>query len=141
VLSDSDEIAALVHAYARLIDAGDVDAVVALLEHSTWRSLPNGSTRRGSGEVRSVYENLMAGDGSVGTKHLLTNLTIEVAPDATTASSHCYWTVLQGAPGERIEITLSGQYTDTFEKVDDSWRFTDRLITVDLTGDAPKGAG
>jgi ketosteroid isomerase-like protein len=132
-MSDTDEITALVHSYARLLDAGDVDAVVALFEHSTWRSLPNGSTLRGSAQVRPVYENLMARAGKLRTKHLLTNLTIGVEPGATTAWSHCYWTVLQGAPGERIDITLAGQYTDAFEKIAGTWRFTDRLITVDLT--------
>ena len=133
-MTDADEIAALVHRYARLLDDGDVDAVVALFEHSTWRSLPVGSTLRGSAEVRPVYENLIAQDASHPTKHLLTNLTIDVEPGATTASSHCYWTVLRSVPGGGIEIALSGQYIDTFEKVDRSWRFTDRLITVDLTG-------
>jgi hypothetical protein len=59
-MSDADEISALVHSYARLLDAGDVDAVVAMFEHSTWRSLPNGSKRRGSAEIRPVYEHLMA---------------------------------------------------------------------------------
>jgi hypothetical protein len=39
-MSDSEAITALVHSYARLLDAGDIDGVVALFEHSTWRSLP-----------------------------------------------------------------------------------------------------
>ncbi len=133
-MSDTDEITALVHAYARLLHDGDVDAVVALFEHSTWRSLPNGTTLRGSAEVRPVYEQLLAQDGPARTKHLLTNLSIVVEPGATAGSSHCYWTVLRSTPGEPIEITLSGQYSDTFEKIDHAWRFTDRLITVDLTG-------
>ncbi len=60
----------------------------------------------------------------------------DVEPDATTtASSHCHWTVLQNSTTGGIVITLSGQYADSFEKVGDIWRFTDRLITVDLTGD------
>ena len=46
-MSDADEITALVHSYARLLDRGDVDGVAALFEHSTWRSLPNGSVLRG----------------------------------------------------------------------------------------------
>ncbi len=133
-MSDVDDITALVHSYARLVDGGDVDAVVALFEHSTWRSWPNGSTRRGAAAVRPVYENLMARDGDHRTKHLITNLSIEVAADATTASSHCCWTVLRSAPGETIAIDLSGQYTDTFERAEGGWRFTDRLISVDLTG-------
>jgi len=136
-MSDADEIRALVHSYARLLDQGDVDAVVTLFEHSTWRSLPHGSMLRGSAEVRPVYENLLAQDSNYRTKHLITNLTVEVAPGGANASSHCDWTVLQGAPGERVGVTQSGQYTDTFQKIDGSWRFTDRLITVDLTTESP----
>jgi ketosteroid isomerase-like protein len=136
-MSDADEITALVHSYARLLDSGDVDAVAALFEHSTWRSLPKGSVLRGTAEVRPVYENLLAQDRSRHTKHLITNLSVDLEPGATTASSHCRWTVLQGTPGEPISITLSGQYADTFEKVDNRWRFSDRLITTDLTGAAP----
>lgn len=134
-MSDTERIAALVHSYARLLDEGDVEGVVALFERSTWRSLPNGSVLRGSDEVRPVYENLRAQGGGQQTKHLITNLSIDVEPDSNTASSHCDWTVIQGAPGRRIDITLSGQYTDTFEKVNDRWRFTDRLISVDLGGE------
>jgi hypothetical protein len=88
----------------------------------------------GSDEVRPIYENLRDRSGGHQSKHLITNLSIEVGPDATNASSHCYWTVLRTAPGRGIDITLSGQYTDTFEKVDDRWRFTDRLISTDLDG-------
>jgi ketosteroid isomerase-like protein len=138
--SDHQEITALVHSYARLLDAGDVDAVVALFEHSSWRSWPEGSTLHGSAEVRPVYEKLMARSDGRRTKHLITNLSIVVDPDGSSASSHSCWTVLGGTPGERIEIDLSGQYADTFEKVDAGWRLTDRLITVDLTS-APSAKG
>lgn len=134
-MSDADEIRALVNSYARLLDRGDVDAVVALFEHSTWRSLPHGSMFRGSAEVRPVYEDLLAQGSGYRTEHLITNLNVTVAPDGTRATSHCYWTVLQGAPGEHIGITRSGQYADT-EKFDYSWRFADRLITVDLAGES-----
>ncbi len=134
-MSDADEITRLVHSYAHLLDSCDVNGVAALFEHSTWRSSPNGSMLRGSAEVRPVYENLLAQERSRHTRHLITNLSVDVDPGATTATSHCRWTVLQGIPGEPISITLCGQYTDTFEKVDNRWRFSDRLITTDLTGD------
>jgi ketosteroid isomerase-like protein len=132
-MSDASEIRALVLSYARLLDAGDVDGVADLFEHSTWRSLPNGSVLRGTAGVRPVYETLVDQVGTHPTKHLITNLSIDVESDVTTASSHCYWTVLQSTTPGCIAITLSGQYADSFEKVDDSWRFSDRLIIVDLT--------
>ena len=134
-MSDLDDITSLVLIYARLLDEGDVDAVVALFEHSTWRSQPNGSTLRGALEVRPVYERLMAREEGVRTKHLITNLSVNVQADnPATAASHCYWTVLQHQPGQPAAIGLTGQYSDSFEKVDDRWRFSDRLITVDLSG-------
>ena len=136
-MSDVDEITALVHTYARLLDTGDIDAVAALFEHATWRSLPDGSVLRGSTAVRPVYEDLLARGGDNHTKHLITNLSVALAPGATTATSHCYWTVLERTPGQPIGIGPSGQYTDTFEKAEGGWRFTDRLITVDLTGEPP----
>ena len=136
-MSDLGEITALVNSYALLLDGGDVDAVAALFAHSTWRSEPEGHVLRGVEEIRPVYEQLTSHEGSPRTKHLLTNLTVDVEPEATTASAHCYWTVLQNIePGRPINVILSGQYTDTFEKIDGAWRFADRLITVDLTGDA-----
>jgi hypothetical protein len=136
-MSDEWEIVALVNSYALLLDAGDVDAVAGLFEHATWRSEPYGTVLRGSQEVRTVYEKLKVDDGvSPSTKHLLTNMTVGVDPGATSASSHCYWTVLQrAAAGGEIDITFSGQYVDRFEKVDGSWRFTDRLTRVDLSAD------
>ncbi len=135
-MSDLGEITALVNSYAILLDGGDTDAVTALFAHSTWRSDPNGRVLRGIDEIRPVYEQLEAPEGSPRTKHLLTNLTVDVEQGASTASAHCYWTVLQNAaPGSPISVILSGQYTDQFEKVGGAWRFADRLITVDLTGD------
>jgi ketosteroid isomerase-like protein len=136
-MSDLGEITALVHSYALWLDRGDMDAVAALFEHATWRSEPNGQVLRGVEQIRPVYEQLKTYDGSPRTKHLLTNLTVDVEAGTSTASAHCYWTVLQNVEaGRAIEIILSGQYTDKFEKIDGVWQFADRLITVDLTGNA-----
>jgi hypothetical protein len=136
-MSDVTEITKLVNSYALHLDRGDIDGVVALFQHSTWRGNADGPVRRGRAEVRPVYEGLLAALGSLRTKHLLTNLTVEIDESGTTASSHCYWTVLQNIePGAAIDVTLSGQYTDRFEKVDGTWRFADRLITTDLFGPA-----
>jgi hypothetical protein len=142
-MSDLGEITALVHTYARLLDGGDMEAVTALFAHSAWRSeragLPGGErVLHGSEAIRPIYAQIkMYDDGTPRTKHLLTNLTIDVEPGSSTATSHCYWTVLQNVePGGPIDIILSGQYVDKFEKAQGTWRFAERLIKVDLTGDA-----
>ena len=138
-MSDVSEITALIHSYALLLDGGDMDAVAALFANSTWRSEPAGRVLRGGEAVRPVYAQVKLYDGVPRTKHLLTNLTVEVEPGARRASAHCYWTVLQNMePGNPVEIILSGQYVDTFEKAEGAWRFADRLIKVDLTGDVSR---
>lgn len=134
--SDRAQITGLVLAYARLLDAGDFDGVAALFEHATWRSAAHGTVLRGAGEVRTAYDRIRLHDGSPRTKHLITNLSIDVAPGGESASAHCYFTVLQGiVPGEPIEITVAGQYFDELVKVEGAWRFADRLFVVDLEGD------
>ncbi len=133
-MSDEAAITALVHSYAFLVDDGDIDAVAALFEHATWRSDASDVIRRGAAEVRPVHEELQASGDGARTRHLLTNLTVLIEPGATSASSRCYWSVLQADPGNRISVVLSGQYVDRFAKVDGTWRFADRFISVDLGG-------
>jgi SnoaL-like domain len=140
--TDLVDITALIHAYARRLDAGDLDGVAALFEHSTWRSALTEAVLRGTDEVRAVYNGVRLYDGIPRTKHLITNLSIDVAAAADTAAAECYFTVLQGVvPGEPIQIILSGQYADCFERADGRWRFSDRLIVVDLTGDQRRHFG
>lgn len=130
-MTDEMAITALVHSYAFLVDAGDVDAVAALFEQATWRSDASDVVRHGSAAVRPVYEQLTASVAASRTKHLLTNLTVEVQPGATAASSRCDWSVLRSDTEDRLSVTLSGRYIDRFAKVDGRWRFADRLITTD----------
>ena len=141
-MSDRAEITALVHEYARRLDAGDLEGVAALFEQATWRSESTGEVRRGRDEVRAVYERVLLYDGSPRTKHLITNLSIDVEPDADRAAGECCFTVLQGIEvGEPIQIILAGRYVDRFEKSAGVWRFSDRWFVVDLTGDLGRHFG
>jgi ketosteroid isomerase-like protein len=134
-MGDIEDITALVNSYAELLDAGDFDAVAALFADATWRAEMTGQVLRGAAEVRRVYDRVALYDGSPRTKHLMTNLTIEVRPDGT-AGGRCYFTVLQGiVPGEPIQVVLSGRYVDEYRKVDGRWRFSDRLFVADIIGD------
>ena len=54
-MGDRDEITALVHRYAELLDGGDLDGVVALFAHATWRSAGTGAVLRTPEEIRAVY--------------------------------------------------------------------------------------
>jgi len=134
-VGDLDAITALVHVYAERLDTGDLDGVAHLFDHATWRS-QTGEVRRGFDEVRPVYDRVILYEGTPRTKHLMTNLTIDLVDGAASADARCYFTVLQGVtPGEPIVPILSGRYVDRFERSGSEWRFADRLFLVDLVGD------
>src|ERR687895_743843 len=103
------EISDLVFAYAEHIDAGDFEAVADLLAHA---------------------------DGTPLTKHVTTNLVVDVDEEAGTAAARSYYTVLQAVPGElALQPIVAGRYRDRFERVGDRWRFTGRHMMVDLVGE------
>lgn len=133
-VGDRDDIAALVHRYAELLDAGDVDGVVDHFSRATWRSAATGTVLRTPEELRAVYSGLVPADGRIRTRHLMHNLVIEVdGHDAGDASAHCSYTVLEGGdPGEAVRILVVGRYEDTYRRDVDGWYLTDRLFHVDL---------
>ena len=135
-MADGAEIVALVHEYAERLDGGDLDGVAALFEHATWRSDTTGQALRGVDQVRRVYDRVVLHNGSPRTRHLITNLVVDPAPDAGTAGARCCFTVLQGVvPGQPIQVILAGRYVDRFEQAGGRWRFADRLFVTDLVGD------
>ena len=132
-----DEIAAIVHRYAELLDGGDVEGVVALFSRATWRSAATGTVLRTPDELRAVYSSLVPEDGPIRTRHLMHNLVIEfddgTEDAAEDAVARCSYTVLEGGdPGAPVRILLVGRYEDTYHHGPDGWHLTDRLFHVDL---------
>jgi 3-phenylpropionate/cinnamic acid dioxygenase small subunit len=132
---DVESIRALIHRYAELIDLGNLDAVAALFTHGTWSSPGRGTPLRGVEQVRRAYDGVILYDGIPSTKHVISNVTIEVADDRASASARSYFMVLQGRPDFPLQPVIAGRYHDRFDRVDDAWRFADRQITPDLIGD------
>lgn len=134
--SDSEAIAALIYSYAERVDAGDLEGVARLFHHSTFRSDRRPDVRRGTEELLEVFRSTVAlYDGEPCTKHVTTNLIIEVDAGSSGASARSYFTVLQARPELPLQIILAGRYHDRFERTAGTWHFTDRLVLVDLLGD------
>lgn len=132
---DVEAIRALVHEYAALIDLGQLDAVAALFAHGTWSSPGRGAPLRGAEQVRHAYDGVILYDGIPGTKHVISNVTIEIADDGTHATARSYFTVLQARPDFPLQAVIAGRYHDRFELAEGRWRFADRQIIPDLIGD------
>ena len=69
------------------------------------------------------------------TKHVITNVAVEVDDDGRTASARSYFTVFQARPELPLQPILAGRWHDRFKREDGRWRFADRLIHTDLVGD------
>jgi SnoaL-like domain len=130
-------VAALVYRYPDLIDSGDFDGIGVLFAHAVLRSGDSASIR-GSDELVPMLKRLVRTyeDGRTCTKHVVTNLVIEVADDRSTATAKSYITVMQARPPEfPLQIIASNRHFDRFERVDGVWRFAERVDVQDLAGD------
>ena len=133
--SAHEAITALVHGYAELLDDGDLEGVARLFQRATYKAA-GGDTRRGEAEVlAALRRRVRLHDGLPRTKHVITNLTIEVDGVAGTASARSYFTVLQATPGVRLQPILAGRYHDRFACERGAWHFVARIIHLDLRGD------
>ena len=132
--TDRDAIAALIYAYAERLDAGDLDGVAALFVRATFRSAATPErVLQGSAQVRTMLDPVRLYGDLPRTRHLLSNLQIELAGGE--ARSRCDFTVLQATDGLRLQPILAGRYHDAFVRTDDAWWFADRLVLPDLVGD------
>ena len=130
------EISALVYGYAERIDAGDLEGLAALFTDAVFRS-DRGGRYEGAAAVREVMGRLVIlhDDGTPRTKHVTTNLVIDVDEAAGRADARSYFTVFQATAKIPLQAIVAGRYHDRFVRTDGRWRFADRLVFMDLTGD------
>ncbi|HRD99662.1 MAG TPA: nuclear transport factor 2 family protein [Ilumatobacteraceae bacterium] len=129
-------IEGLLVAYVAGIDAGDFAAVGALFEHGeVWDT--SGRVARGAevGERIARFARIYA-DGTPRTRHLMSNVLIDVDEAADMATSSSSVMVLQAVEGEfPLQPIFVGGYEDEFVRVDGAWRFACRRRRADLVGD------
>ena len=138
--SARDQIAHLLFEYAERIDAGDFDGVGKLFAHARYGagdgplSLSGADVARLNRELVILYE-----DGTPRTKHVTSNVVIDMDEARGRASARSYFSVLQQVPGGALAPIVAGRYRDSFERGPDGrWRFTERRIFVDLVGDVSR---
>ena len=132
----------LVFGYADRLDCGDFEAVAKLFERSSY-GVGGSSALEGSEAVLQalratviIYE-----DDTPRTKHVTTNLVLDISADGKTASGVAYFTVLQATEGFSLQTILAGRYADSFARDDSGWYFTSRCVITDLVGDMSRHLG
>ena len=129
-----DAIRDVMMRYARFTDLGDYDTVGEIFTHGPFRS-SLGSSHGGATLAANRKRRILSHDGSPGTRHLTTNIMIDVDEDAGAARARSYFTLFQATPTMRLRLIGSGRYYDRFERIDGEWWFSDRLSMLDTRGD------
>jgi hypothetical protein len=134
---DWHAIETLIMTYAERVDLGDFGGVADLFDGATYRSALGDDVmvQEGRAAVLNTFETMVRkyDDGTPRTKHVTTNVMVELGGDTATARS--YYTVMQQTDVLPLQPIICGRYHDAFAKRDGVWRFTDRLIFSDLIGD------
>jgi 3-phenylpropionate/cinnamic acid dioxygenase small subunit len=133
----TEAITKLIYTYAERIDLGDFTGVGELFDHATLTFEGFGDAVSGREAIEALYGRTTRRfeDGTPRTKHVMTNLIVDVDDDVT-ASSRSYFTVLQAVPGElALQPVIAGRYRHRYERAVEGWRVTAMHIVIDLIGD------
>ena len=121
------------------MDGGRFEEVVdELFRHTRFIVGPEGARPLGPDEMLETFRRttIRHPDGTLRTKHVITNPILEVDEERGTASCRSYYTVFQQTGTLALQPIISGRYQDRFERVEGRWRFCERDYTkVDLVGD------
>jgi hypothetical protein len=132
-------VARLVFGYAERLDAGDIRGMANLFAQATLHtsSSDGSAVFTGADEVFAAFDGSVKRfeDGTPATKHVTTNLIVDVAEGGEAATGRAYFTVLQARPTLPLQVVIAGSYRDEFVLDDGSWRFAERRIRIDLVGD------
>lgn len=132
------EIARLIHLYAERVDLGDFEGVAELFRHAGMSAEGSDHVDRGYEEVLRRYidwTRRLEDNGTPHTKHVTTNVILDIDTEKGTASGRSYFTVFQQTDKLPLQPIISGRYRDRFVRGDGAWRFEHRHIVSDLFGD------
>jgi 3-phenylpropionate/cinnamic acid dioxygenase small subunit len=133
--SSRQAIEGLLFAYAERLDEGDLEGVADLFAHGVYRSDRGGEYRGAQAVLDMLRATVVLYDGTPRTKHVITNVVVEIDDERGTARARSYFTVFQATPALVLQPVIAGRYRDTFEREAGAWRFSERFIHVDLVGD------
>jgi SnoaL-like domain len=132
---DHEDIRQLLARYNYAIDFGDVDAWVACFTaDGTFECLglpegsPLGGFHAGAAALRD-YATVHFKINKGRARHWNWNLLVE--GDADEASLRCYLNAQRAGQGGSAVLQATGLYDDALVRVDGSWRFRSRRVTID----------
>ena len=130
-------ITSLMFRYAECVDGADFDGIAALFARGKITNEGVAGAIVGPDAVRKLYErtNRVHEDGTTRTRHVNSNVIVDIDDDAANATARSSFVVFQQTPVLSLQPIVSGRYRDTFVRSGSDWRFECRHIVVDHVGD------
>jgi len=135
-MTDQEEISCLINEYSRKVDSGDLEGFAALFADGAW-FLEGTQPNYGSQAItENVTSNLILySDGTPRTRHVNTNVNIEVDAQHNRATCQRYVSILQQTDKLPLQVIASGDYFDEFAKTGGRWHFTKTEVRRPFLGD------
>ena len=137
-MNDIQEIKNLIFSYAEQLDLGNLSSVAEIFVKGEIYAPATDSTIKGKENIFKMYEDscrIYEETGTPCTKHITTNIIVNIDSEAGTANSRSYYTVIQATQDFPLQPIIAGRYHDTFIQEDGKWYFLKRVMFVDLMGD------
>jgi 3-phenylpropionate/cinnamic acid dioxygenase small subunit len=130
-------ITSLMYRYAECIDAADFDGVGELFAAGAITNEGYPGTIAGRNPVAQLYRstNRVHDNGTLRTRHLTTNVIVDIDEDAGTARARSAFVVFQATPDLPLQPIVTGRYHDRFARVNGQWSFAARHILLEQRGD------
>ncbi len=133
-------ITTLLFRYAEMMDAADYDGLRMLFADTVLTNEGYEGEVVGGDAIVRLYErtNRVHDDGTLRTRHLTSNVQVDIEESAGTAKARSSFVVFQATPTLPLQPVVTGRYRDEFARVHGKWRFARRHIFVDHVGDVSR---
>jgi hypothetical protein len=131
------EVLRLMNEYCYRIDRGDLEGFAALFENGSFGVIgdPAGPCV-GKKAVLDFLKNVILYKGKPQTKHVMSNVQIDIAASGVEAKAESYLILFQALPPDfPMQPIFGGHYYDRFTRKGGKWMFASREISADLLGD------
>ena len=127
MISHEQEISNLIFHYNELIDAGDLKGAAALFKNAQLK-FPGTEGLKDHNYALDLFEKIIIvyPDGTPRTRHIVTNLIIEISEDNRHAQARSLYTVYQATEELPLQAVAIGHYIDRFSIINEKWHFTYR---------------
>ncbi len=126
----------LLFAYSEGVDSGRFEDVADLFGDGGIYGEVDGPAARGRGQVLAAMKgNVRVYDGVPRTRHVVSNVVIDIDGSGESARCRSYVQVVHQPPGGEISTIVAGTYHDVVVRDGDSWKFAERRMHLELIGD------